>query len=152
MLKLFRKREAPSVRLVRLCDDGYCAVVGESFYQDALRATSKTCIAGPTGRRTFTAALFAEPANPYDANAVAIHSVHGKLGHLSRENAVAYRPLFQVVRQIGYDGGTCEAYLTGGEPGKPSFGVVLRLADPASCLAQLLVGAGTQDTELDDDA
>lgn len=146
MLKLFKKKpKAVSLRVIKLCQDGYCAVVGESHYQDALRATSTICATGPEGRRTFTAVLVAEPQNRYDANAIAIYSPQGRLGYLSREDAIEYHPVLEEVVRLGYDGGACEAHLTGGEPGKPSFGVVLRLADPFECLA------GLRDDDADDD-
>src|SRR5262245_6205798 len=138
MLNFFRKRQkAVSLNVIELCGDGYCSVVGESHYQDALRATSETCERGSSGRRTFTAVLVAEPRNPYDANAIAVFSPQGKLGYLSRDDAIEYQQVIEEVGRRGYNGGACEAYLTGGEPGKPSFGVVLRLADPFECLAEL---------------
>jgi hypothetical protein len=138
VFNLFRKRpKKVQLSLVELSSDGYCAVVGESHYQEALRATSRSCSIGRDSRPTFTAVLVPEPDNPYDSNAVAVHSSVGKLGHLSRESAAEYREVFDEVIQLGYDGGACDAYLTGGEPDKPSFGVVLQLADPSTCLAEL---------------
>lgn len=130
-------RSSIELSLVELCGDGYCAVVGESHYQDALRGTSRICTVGPDGRSTFTAALVPEPANPYDSNAIAVYSPEGKLGHFSRETALDYRGLFAEVICLGYHGGACEAHLVGGTFDKPSFGVVLHLADPESCLAEL---------------
>lgn len=74
MLSFFRKKpNSRPRRRVGLCEGGFCAVVGESYYQDALRATSEVCWSGPEGRM-FTATLVAEPENPHDANAIAIHS------------------------------------------------------------------------------
>ncbi len=144
-MSLFKKkRKTISLRLIEFCQDGYCAVVGESYYQEALLATSTTCEAGPEGRPTFTAVLVAEPRNPHDPNAIAIYSPHGQLGHLSRENALLYQPVLNEVARLGYDGGACEAYLTGGQPDKPFFGVVLRLAGPSECLVEL------QDEEAED--
>jgi hypothetical protein len=137
--------------LVTLCEDGYCAVVGESHYQDALRATSRVCAVGPEGRPTFTAALVPEPDNPYDSNAIAVYSPQGTLGHFSRDSAVVYRQLFGEVIRLGYHGGACEAYLTGGAVDKPSFGVVLHLADAGSCLAELR-GVSTEHYDLEESA
>lgn len=138
MLNLFKKKpKAVSLRVIELCDDGYCEVVGESHYQDALRATSTICSPGPEGRGAFTAVLVAEPDNPYDVNAIAIYSPQGKLGHLSRDDAIEYHPVLDEIARLGYQGGACTAYLTGGEPAKPYFGVVLQLADPYTCLAEL---------------
>ncbi len=142
-MSLFKKKpKTISLRLIEFCRDGYCAVVGESHYQDALLATSTICEAGPEGRPTFTAVLIAEPQNPYDPNAIAIYSPHGTLGYLSREDALVYHPVLDEVARLGYDGGACEAYLTGGQPDKPFFGVVLRLAEPSECLAELQEGIG----------
>ena len=139
---LFKKKKPPTestvaLSLVELCADGFCAVVGESYYQDALRATRPGCTIGPDGRPAFTAALLPEPDNPYDPNAIAVYSPKGKVGHLSRDHALDYRELFAEVTLRGYDGGACPACLVGGEPEKPSFGVVLQLADPDDCLIEL---------------
>lgn len=143
------RRIEPS--LIKLCESGYCSVVGESFYQDALRATSGVCTLDRDGRRTFGAALIAEPDNPYDPNAIGVHSSEGKIGHLSREDAISYARVFKEIRRLGYDGASCDAYLTGGEPGKPSLGVVLRIAGPRQCLVELRVGAPTAEPTPDPD-
>ena len=144
MFSIFKRKprveEASStvaLSLLELCEDGYCAVVGESHYQEALRATSRICSAGPEGRPAFAGLLVPEPDNPYDENAIAVYSANGRLGYLSRDNALEYGDVFAEITRRGYQGGACTAYLTGGEPDKPSFGVVLRLADPYSCLAEL---------------
>lgn len=138
MFNIFKKKPRTfELRLVELCEDGYCAVVGESHYQDVLLVTKGACTAGPGDRPTFTAALIAEPDNPYDPDAIAVYSPEGKVGYLSRDDAPAYRLVLEEVARLGYHGGACEAYLTGGEPDKPSFGVVLQLADPGACLAEL---------------
>jgi hypothetical protein len=137
-LKLFKKQpKTASLHVIELCDDGYCAVVGESHYQEALRSTSGVCVTGPEGRPTFTAVLVAEPSNQFDRNAIAVYSAQGKVGYLSRENALAYQPVLQKAMRLAYEGGACEAYLTGGQPDKPYFGVVLRLADASRCIADL---------------
>jgi hypothetical protein len=82
--------------------------------------------------------LVAEPNNQYDPNAIAIYSPAGHIGYLSREDALAYQEILVEVKRRGFQAGACSAYLTGGKPDKPSFGVVLRLADPESCLDDLL--------------
>jgi len=132
-----RKVHSIELSLVELCADGYCAVVGESHYQEALRATSRICSVGLDGNSSFTAALVPEPENPYDSNAIAVYSAEGKLGYLSRESALDYGRLFAELIRRGYHGGACEASLTGGTVDKPSFGVVLRLAHAESCLEEL---------------
>jgi len=123
--------------LVELCGDGYCAVVGESHYQDALRRTAEICTSGQEGRPAFQAILLAEPKNEYDPNAIAVYSTYGKLGYLSRDTAVEYREVLEEVKRMGSDGGACTALLNGGRPGKPSYGVTLLLADPDACLEEL---------------
>jgi hypothetical protein len=137
-MRLFeRKSNAIKLEVIELRREGHCAVVGESYHQDALRATSAICTPDREGRPTFTAVLIPEPDNPYDSNAIAVYSPQGKLGHLSRENALAYRPVLEEVARLGYSGAACEAYVTGGQPDKPSFGLVLQLADPDECLDEL---------------
>ncbi len=125
-----------TLSLAELCDEGFVAVVGESHYQNALRATARSCKGKFERRPAFTAALVAEPNNPYDGNAVAVWSPQGKLGYLSRADARAYRRLFEELRRRGFDGGACPVHVTGGDGGK-SFGVVLRLADVETCFAEL---------------
>lgn len=142
MFGLFKKKQQQqqvNLSLGELCGDGFLAVVGESNYQDALSATREICTGEFEGRPCFTAAVVAEPSNQYDRNAIAVWSPRGKLGYLSRDNALAYGSLFEELSRRGYDGGSCGAHLTGGEGGK-SYGVVLQLADPDTCLEQLRVG------------
>lgn len=132
-----RKPKGVELSLVRLCEDGFCAVAGESHYQDALRRTRPICTETFEDRPAFTAALVPEPHNEYDTNAVAVYSPEGKLGYMPRDMARSYRPVFVEVIRRGFEGGACGAHLTGGEPGKEFFGVVLRLADPETCLEEL---------------
>lgn len=137
MFGLFKKRTRGfSLSLLELPSDGFCAVAGESHYQDALRATRDICSETFEGRPAFTAALVPERDNEYDGNAIAVYSPQGKLGYLPRERAYEYRQLFDHLLKRGYQGGGCAAHLTGGEPGK-SFGVVLRLANVDSCVRAL---------------
>jgi hypothetical protein len=66
-------------------------VVGESYYQDALWQV----IGGRTTDRVrveIQAVLFPEVDNSFDANAISVWIKHKKVGHLSREDAAAYRP------------------------------------------------------------
>jgi hypothetical protein len=68
-------------------------VVGEASYQDNLWGI----VGGrrsPDGRvrEEVYAVLAAEPDNPYDANAVAVWIQGLKVGYLSREDALRYRP------------------------------------------------------------
>jgi HIRAN domain len=136
---LFKKKQPRGMKLelLELCGDGYLAVVGESHYQDALRRTASACTPGEEGRPSFQAVLVSEPNNPYDANAIAVLSTEGRLGYLSREDAIEYREVLAEVKRQGSDGGACIAHLNGGVPGKPSYGVTLLLAHPDKCLREL---------------
>lgn len=137
MFGLFKKKaKGSTLSLLELPSDGFCAVAGESHYQEALRATRSICEGEFEGRPCFTAALVPEPENEYDSNAIAVYSPQGKLGYLPRERAYEYRELFHELLTRGYHGGGCAAHLTGGETGK-SYGVVLRLADPETCLDEI---------------
>lgn len=137
MFGLFKRRSKEvALSLLELPSDGFCAVAGESHYQEALRATRSICEGEFEGRPCFTAALIPEPENEYDANAVAVYSPNGKLGYLPRDRASEYRRVFVELTRRGYHGGGCAAHLTGGDGGK-SFGVVLRLADVDDCLDAL---------------
>ena len=137
MFGLFKKRPKEiALSLLELPSDGFCAVSGESHYQEALRATRSICEGEFEGRPCFTAALVPEPQNEYDPNAIAVYSPKGKLGYIPRDRAGEYRALFAELVRRGYNGGGCAAHLTGGDSGK-SYGVVLRLADPDACLKEL---------------
>src|SRR5712692_8425188 len=61
----------------------------------------------------------------------------GKLGHLRREDAADYRPIFDELRRRGFDGASCVGKLVGGTHDKPSFGVVLKLSQPWFCAETL---------------
>jgi len=72
-------------------------VVGESHYQEALRAA-----AGPASRVEVTAVLYAEIGSPYDANAISVWVQGRKVGYLSREDAAVVRPgLLRLQDQLG---------------------------------------------------
>ncbi|MCW3001770.1 MAG: hypothetical protein JWQ20_1068 [Conexibacter sp.] len=131
----------PPPSAFELPPDGYRAVVGESFHQDALAATAPLARPGEEGRPMFRAVLLAEPDNPYDANAIAIHSAAGKVGHLSRGEALDYAPVMAALADHGYASGSCEAFLNGGPAEGKSFGVVLRLAPPGDCVLEIRAAA-----------
>lgn len=81
-------------------------VVGESFHQDALTAIARAHGAGRLVdgvRVDILATLLAEPANPYDSNAVAVYIDGHHVGHLSRRDAVLFQPVvMQLTRTCGY--------------------------------------------------
>lgn len=109
-------------------------VVGESNYQAALeQACNGSNDAGPN-RPGVIAHLVPEPDNPYDSNAVSVHVNGMKVGHLSREDAVAYQARLLELRSAGVDL-TCAARIKGGYAvrglSRASFGIELFLAPPA---------------------
>lgn len=66
-------------------------VVGDSYYQDALWQL----VGGRTTERIrmpIRAVLVADSDNPYDSNAISVWIDGATVGHLSREDAEAYRP------------------------------------------------------------
>jgi hypothetical protein len=128
---------AGSLTELPACDGGFgVAIVGESYAQSALKA-----LAGPRRQRgedvVFTAVLVPDPDNPHDSNAVRVNIHNGAhVGYLSREDAVSYRASIEILI-ARHDVGLCRAKLIGGILDKPSIGVVLDLADPATVLSSL---------------
>jgi hypothetical protein len=131
---------AAPARVYELPRGAHFAVHGESFRQDAIRALRATCGPHPAedGRLACDVTLVAEPSNPYDPNAIAVHSACGQVGYLPRDVAPDFAALFHELHQLGYDGAGCGAVMTGGEPGRESLGVVLLLSGPRVCLDDLL--------------
>ena len=111
-------------------------VVGESYCQAALKA-----FGGDRRLRDehviFTAALVPDPKNEYDPDAIKLYISGGaRVGYLSREDAAEYREVAKALlsrKAIGL----CRARLIGGTAAKPSIGVALDLADPATLLAAI---------------
>ncbi len=132
-----RKSRKVERSVVELAGGGHCAVAGESFYGAAIARTVSLCWVDEQDDRVFRASLVPEPDNKYDENAVGVWSAMGQIGHLPREDARKYRPLFDEIRRRGYDGGSCEAFMLGGTPDKPNIGIVLRLSAARICLDEL---------------
>ena len=85
--------------------------------------------------RCSSTVVYGEPTNAYDANAVRVDASDGsQVGYLSREDAIAYRAVFEALATCGRVG-TCRAPLIGGTTEKPSIGVVLDLEYPNELLA-----------------
>jgi hypothetical protein len=79
-----------------------------------------------------------EPNNPVDANAIAVYADGvGLVGYLNRDDAIDYAPIFPELHKHGCNVGSCPAFLIGGEPGKPSFGVLLCLSSPDEIVRDL---------------
>src|SRR3954447_18622508 len=73
-------------------------VVGEGSYQGSLERVGGGRTVDGARIRDHVALLLPEPSNPYDPNAVRVlltgsQSDSAMIGYLSRENAVAYRPV-----------------------------------------------------------
>ena len=62
--------------------------------------------------------LVAEPTDPHDRNAIAVHSSRALVAYLPPEVAPDFAELLSEVHQLGYDGIKCCAVMTGGEPGR----------------------------------
>ncbi len=105
-------------------------VVGESHYQGELASVAGPKRAGGVEIEV-QAVLVGEPTNPYDANAVAIHiNGAGKVGYLSRENALRFQPLVASYASRGEAAG-CEAVILGGDARRQTqFCVWLHIAEP----------------------
>jgi hypothetical protein len=142
-----KKASGAPTRTVLLNGGQWVDVVGESNYQDAL---SRAC----GGRRPeghnldVTVLLVHEPDNVYDPNAVGVYlNLEGdvkrnKVGHLSRDAAIAFKPVAQKLSQDGYLAAV-RATIRGGwsKRGKGEsghFGISLDLAPPDRCLPEEL--------------
>ena len=129
-----RKRAAPPAvtppdeRSLPALDIGSAAgpcnfnIVGESNYQGRLRNISMS-------GRSFTAVLMPEPTNAFDPHAIRVVAEGGDtIGYLSKEDAVHYAPVFELLTQHNRVG-ACRAQLTGGVGEKRTFGVLLNLRE-----------------------
>jgi hypothetical protein len=110
-------------------------VVGESYYQDNLWQLVSPRLRGESEQVRYDvyAVLDAEDDNPYDANAVAVWIQGLKVGHLSRANALRYRPgLLSLQHRYGQPVSLNGVIVGGGirEDGPGRLGVFLR-HDPA---------------------
>lgn len=81
-------------------DDAWMDIVGEHAYASAFDEIIAE--PGPDGLPTVNreALVVAEPTNPWDANAIAVHVLRSSgradlVGYLTRENAVAYGPVLR---------------------------------------------------------
>jgi hypothetical protein len=113
-------RTTPTLR-----PEGYSAVVGESYRQDALRRY--LAAAGPC--RLVVAQLVRDPHNPYHSGAVAVFVGSDLVGYIPRDalegyaGTALYKALARLERQRMP--ATCWARLNGGTADKPSIGISL---------------------------
>jgi hypothetical protein len=123
-------------------------VVGEGFCQGTLEQIGGGKTIDGMRNRDHTALLIPEPANPYDQNAVRVVLVPstpgvsaGRIGYLSREDAVTYRPIIDRLA-AGGQVMAARASLQGGWDRGPNdrgmIGVVLHMGTVADCQAELL--------------
>ncbi len=116
--------------LVPLLSTGSVEVVGESYYQPALRAAAR----GRSGWEAppVAAVLVPEPRNPHDEHAVRV-DVNGRtVGYLPRGIAPPYQRELLKLDGRGV-AGSCPARVTGGGEGY-FYGICLDLAPAETCV------------------
>lgn len=137
--------------LLALPAEALLGISGESHYPSAIRALSRSAARSPRGLavtsdvaedvaqrepgrelRWFEAQLVPMPDNPYDANAVAVVSPHGQVGYLPRDDAAQYAEVFVKLRQLGYAGAICPAFVD-----VEKSCVVIVLSWPSVCLPEV---------------
>ena len=107
------------LRECRLSGDGRLAVVGESYYQPALRRAARGQVAGSTFEQMIPAdvRLVPEPSNPYDLNAVRVEARtefgFELVGHIARDDAPDYQKVLLDLQNRGRVG-ICAGRITGG--------------------------------------
>lgn len=104
--KLFKRRPKEQQRLRHWNTSNRMAAVGVYYHRDACKAFAG--IDEGYALTFFAAQLTPENNNPHDENAVAIYCEGHKLGHLSRDHAMAYRGV------VGDEVTVCDAVLSGG--------------------------------------
>lgn len=139
---LDRLRRAPSTRTVEVpyvSAEGRntVQVVGESHYQDAL---DSVC-GGKTEdghNRSCHAVLVRDPRNQYDGNAIGIQIEGRPVGHLSREDAARYAPVFDQAKcpAVAVDAVIRGGWDRGGSD-QGHYGVSLDLPTPEELAADL---------------
>jgi hypothetical protein len=130
-------QEAAKVEPVNLGDGiGFeMAIVGESYYGLEIKRIAGTRL--DRGEEVvFAVALQREPDNEYDPNAVAVIGPYGKkIGHLSREYAIEYKAVFQLLESRRLTA-TCSAKMFGGKSHKKNIGVWLDIETAEVLLAR----------------
>jgi hypothetical protein len=119
-----RPRRAPRARAADVSGPVTLAVVGESHYQDALRA-----LAGPKRpggvelRERFR--LVPEPDNAYDPDAVVVRTTAGEtVGYVPRADAPWWRTV------LPPEGAECDGVVLGGDADRDTgFGVWLHVRE-----------------------
>jgi hypothetical protein len=111
-------------------------IVGEGYYGVEIRRIAGRPKAEGASAE-FTVTLLPEPTNQYDPNAVVVLSDRGRtIGHLSREHAADYAPVFTALAAQGQVA-HCRAKMFGGTKAKPNIGVWLDIDPVEELLARL---------------
>lgn len=124
---------ASGAEFVAVSSDGRVPIVGESFYQPALRRAAGGRTAEPAFESHIPAraVLVPEPRNPHDPNAVRVDLVTSSgletAGYLARPVAARYQPGLLALGAGRL--ATCEARITGGGSGR-FHGCYLHLGPP----------------------
>jgi hypothetical protein len=116
-------------------------VSGESHYQGTLEVIAGGRTIDGARNRDHQVMLLPEPSNPYDPNAVRVFvgPPWGKVGYLSREDAIRYQPVIVRLAWMGKVFG-CRASLEGGwdrgRGDRGMFGVRLHLNTPPNLMLE----------------
>jgi hypothetical protein len=110
---LFGSKKDAAPKFVTLRADGDVSVVGESFCVDAIAAVFNAHAAGEPNARV-TVALYREPQNPHDGNAVAVYADGQRIGYLSRGDAARYAPVLDYLWARRHRVATCPAKIVDG--------------------------------------
>lgn len=122
--------------------DAALDIVGEASYQVPLDKLGGLRDERGPAVGSQSAIVAPEPANKFDRNAIAVYLRDNdgsmwKVGYLSRENAVAYGPVFRSLAPVVIG---CPATLKGGwnrGGDRGTIGVVLNLGSPAELAAEI---------------
>jgi len=121
-------------------------VVGEGSYQGTIERIGGGRTPDGALYRDHLALLLPEPGNPYDRNAVRVMlrpadgGTAGKVGYLSREDAVAYRPVIDRLAGTGKLASAAATISGGWDRGgvdRGSFGVRIHLGPPTELMREL---------------
>ncbi len=122
-------------------------VVGEGSYQGTLERIGGGKTIDGMRDRDHMALLIPEPTNPYDPNAVRVVLIPsapgapaGSIGYLSREDAVAYRPIIDYLAawgQVMAARASLEGGWDRGSNDRGNIGVILHVSTVADCWAEL---------------
>lgn len=120
-------------------------IAGADHYHKTLKKVVKanpehqTSTGAP--RVAFTATLVPQTTNPHDANAVAVYADGRCIGHLSREDAAAYRSALDTLAASGA-AIIADGLIYAGHKGGANWSVGLTMPTPTQLAAQVSAGEG----------